>query len=175
MLRPKPRPKTQSVLWVTCRELTWGLFRQYRHKHLQVVKFHYQRTSWAVKNPWRRWGEKFAMMKPNGSVAKGTGKLAVDDVEAWKELPRWRAFFLDQEYTSDGGERQPGLLIMRATADGWQVTLKEPSLCLMLKFTGRTWAETLLLGEALLGDPSAPWETDPYESAKRAKSRGKRG
>lgn len=111
------------------------------------------------------------MMKPNATSAKGTGKLAVDDPMAWKGFPNVRGFFLDQTYGADESERSPGLMILKATADGWQWTLKEVTSCLMLRFSSRTFDEGVLLAEAFLGDPNAPWETDPYEAGKRGRSR----
>jgi hypothetical protein len=112
--------------------------------------------------------------KPVVSGVKGTGKLAADDPAAFKGFPGWRNFFLSQTYEEDSAERQPGLLIVCARNDLWQFTLKEPSSCLMLKLAARTWDEMILLGEAALVDAGAPWESDPYEAAKRGRSRGRR-
>ena len=114
------------------------------------------------------------MLKPNSSVAPGTAKLAADDEMAWKGLPNLRDFFLSQTYRGVDLERSPGLLIMRASKDGWQLTLKETTACAMLRVTGRTLDEAWLLADALLGDPAAPWETDPYEAGKRGRSRGRK-
>ena len=114
------------------------------------------------------------MIRPNSATVKGTGKLAADDPDAFKGFPRWRGFFLDQVYADGKTERQPGLLILRPTGDGWQWTLKDCASCTMLRYTSRTHDEGILMGEAFLDDENAPWETDPYESAKRAKSRGRK-
>lgn len=114
------------------------------------------------------------MLKPNGSAAKGTGKLAATDEKSWATLPALRSFFLDQTYGSDDAPRDPGCMIVRCTSDGWHCTLKEPSQCLMLKVVGRTWDEMVLLANAFLLDPHAPWETDPYETSRRSRTR-KRG
>lgn len=111
------------------------------------------------------------MLKPATVGVRGTGKLASDDPLAWKELPGWRRFFLEQEYADGAGERLPGVLIVRADGNGWNLVLKDPQAALMLKVCGRTWDEALLLAEAALGDPHAPWESDPYEVNRRKNSR----
>lgn len=111
------------------------------------------------------------MLKPNKPESNGTGKLAVDDPSAFKEMPALRGFFLDQTYGADESERTGGLLILKATRDGWQWTLKETAVCLMLRFTSRTFDEGLALAEGFLKTPNAPWETDSYEASKRSKSR----
>lgn len=114
------------------------------------------------------------MIKPGANGVRGTGKLEADDVKAFEGLPHWRNFLMSQVYEGTDEERQPGLVIFKATGDGWFFTLKDPSSCLMLKFTGRTFDEALLLGEELLSGNNAAWEADSYEQAKRARSRQKK-
>lgn len=114
------------------------------------------------------------MQKPQPNGVKGTGKLAADDPLAWKGLPGWRKFLLAQEYDGDGGERQAGVVIFKATGDGWQFTLKDVTSCTMLRVSGRTWDEVVMICEGFLTSDGAPWETDPYEAGKRGRSRGRR-
>lgn len=114
------------------------------------------------------------MLKPQATNVKGTGKLAVDDPQAWKGLPGWRKFLLSQEYDGDGGDRQAGVVIFKATGDGWQFTLKDTTSCTMLRVSARTWDEAVLLIEGFLTTAGGPWETDPYEAGKRGRSRGRK-
>lgn len=162
------RHKLHTVWFGGCR---WELKRFVWRTPWRVDEFHFSHESIRLGRRVSRCLWSFTMLKPNQVGLRGTGKLANDDPDSWKGLPGWRAFFLDQTYGLDLEEREPGVLIVRPTAEGWAFTLKEPSLCLMLKVCGRTWDESVLLAEALLTTEGAPWEADSYEQQRRAKIR----
>lgn len=174
MKRPRPVPKTGRSWLVWDAGGVWQVKRLERRGFLRVVSFDWNEVPVRALTPRGRLVRRFSMLKPQSKGVRGTGKLAAEDPLAWKELPRWREFLLAQTYSDGVTERQAGLVIFRADGDGWQFTLKDPTSCTMLKVSARTWDEALLVVEGLLGDPDAPWETDPYESAKRGRSRGRR-
>lgn len=174
MQRPRARQKYGRSYLLDALGHHWRVQRLSRSSPLSVVHWWYEPSRTCCRRGVQALAEVLRMMKPGAAVAKGTGKLAADDALAFKELPGWRSFFLDQTYGQDEQDRQPGLLIVGVRGGQWQWTIKEPTLCLMLKWSSRTWDEGLLLGEAFLNSTEAPWETDPYESGKRARSR-KRG
>lgn len=115
------------------------------------------------------------MLKPQSNGKLGTGKLFVEDPLAFKGLPAWRSFLLDQTYGDGESERLAGVVIFKAGGDGWQFTLKDPTAACMLRVTGRTHDEALLIIEGLLASEKAPWEVDPFEVGRKKRSRGRRG
>lgn len=102
------------------------------------------------------------------------GLLAAQDLLAFKNLPNWRGFFLNQTYDDGVTERIGGTLVVKAAVNEWQWTLKEVSSCLMLRLSTRTWDEGIMLLEELLGAKEAPWQPDPWEQARKSphKKRG---
>jgi hypothetical protein len=115
------------------------------------------------------------MLKPQSNGVIGTGKLAVEDPQALKDQPNLRGFFLNQTYDDGTTDREAGVLIIKPTGDGWSFTVKDPSAAVMMRVCGRTWAETWVLVESLLGNAKAPWEVDPFELGKRKRGRGRYG
>lgn len=175
MLRPVVQAKLGRSWLVFVRGGVWRLKRPHRKSPLIVYSFEWRGVGPSVSPRVAGAMRRLEMFKPQAQAVRGTGKLAVDDPLAFKELPGWRAFLLDQTYRDGVTERQAGVVIFKADGSGWQFTLKDPSSCTMLKLTSRTWDEGLLLLESLLGDEKAPWETDAYEAGKRGRSRGRKG
>lgn len=113
------------------------------------------------------------MKQPKMRSELGTGKLAVDDVEAFKPLPNLRKFLLDQTYEDSGQERRTGTIILSARAGAWVATCKEPTPCLMLKVQAASLDELWITLDDMLGAEDAPWEHDPYEAARKPKKKGR--
>lgn len=174
MHRPVCRPKLGTSYLSRWKGLVWRVGRATRHGYLRVLDCQWENPE--LSGPGRLYfvAKGIAVLKPQTNGVKGTGKLAADDATAFKSLPNWRAFFLHQTYDDGVTERQPGLLIIKPTGDGWQWTLKDPTSCTMLRVQSRTWDEGMTLVEGLLGSATCPWETDPYEAGKRSRSRGRK-
>jgi hypothetical protein len=109
------------------------------------------------------------LKKPEPKKLKGQYPLSDLDQKGFAGLPNLRSFFMDAEYSGDGGERSQGQMIIRAEPGRWCLTLKEPTSCQQMYVSAPNWSELLKIADAMLGSPEAPWAEDTWAAAKKPK------
>jgi hypothetical protein len=73
----------------------------------------------------------------------------------------------------DGTARTPGWFTIRTRGSAWEIEIKDPETCCRLVIIQQTLDDALALATCLLDAEDAPWETDQWLTAARAKQKRK--
>lgn len=71
----------------------------------------------------------------------------------------------------DGEPRQPGWFTVKTMGSAWVIEIKDPDSCSRLVVVQQTLDDALTLAQLLLEAEEAPWESDPWLVAARAKKK----
>lgn len=163
-MKTPPQRRKVVVGLMRVRWGNWGLvFRRGFHHEPWLLRL----AVWIPENPhWHRTIHEYGGFRVpprpvapspgegGGKAAKPTGQMA--------KFPHLADYLLSTRYDGSDDVRLPGYLIIRPSGGVWNVVLKDPTTGLQL----RVATESLDLAwgalDALLAQPSCPWEIDAW-------------
>lgn len=111
------------------------------------------------------------MKPPKLTKPQGQRAYAVNDPEAFKDVPVLRDFFLLTTY-EDGTPREPGALYLVAGPSGtWKAIFKEPTAAAMLRIEAPDLLTLWMTAEEVISSEDAPWQHDEWAASRRPKKR----
>lgn len=117
------------------------------------------------------WKELSAMKRKKQPSAKSdVNHLAPMESEVFGRFLSILAHMADLRY-EDGSPRAPGTVLMKTMGAAWVVVCKDPDECLQMTIIQATFDDAVTLTALMLESEDAPWETDPWAAAAKAKKR----